>query len=125
MQFLSSATGFPIIEFYEVGSIGFYGRLNGPFDTIKPIGENAEKEKKDPLQIVWISDPSLSKVCKNKINRVLPLISIKVNLTVIMFSLPCNNISQWPLCRKLGCCVYFGVKVFFIHFLEETYNYAV
>ena len=107
VQFLSSASGFPIKQYFEKGTQNFYETFNDKPELVSPAGKQGtqiQREGNDRcINILWVLDKDLGTKSKRVVNRIIPLIEIKVRecrfcFQIIFISLSLyNNFTRYKV----------------------------
>ena len=82
VQFLSSASGFLIKQYFEKGTQSFYETFNDKPQLVLPVGKQGTQIQREGndwcIHILWVLDKDLGTKSKKVVNRIIPLIDIKV-----------------------------------------------
>ena len=72
VEILSNAIKFPILQYFQKGSMNFYGKVNKDYELVKP--EGLKGKVGDSVRILWVYDPELGKEGNKTVNYVVPVI---------------------------------------------------
>ena len=71
MEILCNAIKFPILQYFQKGTLSFYGKMNKEYELVKPEGL---AKVGDLVRILWVNEPCIGYEDNKTINHVVPVI---------------------------------------------------